>query len=86
MQTVCTCLFASRELLKENGYSIGNIDATLIAQKPKIAPFISKMRRNIADALGIDVGAVSVKATTEERLGFTGAEEGMAAQAVALLL
>ncbi|MBQ9429266.1 MAG: 2-C-methyl-D-erythritol 2,4-cyclodiphosphate synthase [Clostridia bacterium] len=74
------------ELLKENGYSIGNIDATLIAQKPKIAPFIPKMRRNIADALGIDVGAVSVKATTEERLGFTGAEEGMAAQAVALLL
>lgn len=73
------------EMLKAHGYSVGNIDATLIAQKPKIAPFISQMRQNIADALGIEMGAVSVKATTEEGLGFSGVEEGMAAHAVVLL-
>ena len=72
-------------LLREKGFSIGNIDATLLAQRPKIAPYISRMRENLAAACGVAVGQVSVKATTEERLGFTGREEGMAASAVCLL-
>lgn len=72
-------------LLREKGFSIGNIDATLLAQRPKIAPHIVQMRENLAAACGIAVGQVSVKATTEERLGFTGREEGMAASAVCLL-
>lgn len=72
-------------LLREKGFSIGNIDATLLAQRPKIAPHISRMRENLAAACGIAVNQVSVKATTEERLGFTGREEGMAASAVCLL-
>lgn len=74
------------EVLRENGYSIGNIDSTIIAQKPKLAPYIEKMRENIAAALNIPVGSVSVKATTEERLGFTGRCEGIAAQAAALIM
>lgn len=72
-------------LLKEKGYTIGNIDSTIVAQKPKLAPYIEEMRKNIAAALGISPDAVSVKATTEERLGFTGACEGIAAQASALI-
>ena len=72
-------------LLREKGFSIGNIDATLLAQRPKIAPHISRMRENLAAACGIAADQVSVKATTEERLGFTGREEGMAASAVCLL-
>lgn len=72
-------------LLREKGFSIGNIDATLLAQRPKIAPHIVQMRANLAAACGIAVDQVSVKATTEERLGFTGREEGMAASAVCLL-
>ena len=72
-------------LLREKGFSIGNIDATLLAQRPKIAPHIVRMRENLAAACGIAVDQVSVKATTEERLGFTGREEGMAASAVCLL-
>lgn len=72
-------------LLREKGFSIGNIDATLLAQRPKIAPHIVQMRENLAAACGIAVDQVSVKATTEERLGFTGREEGMAASAVCLL-
>lgn len=72
-------------LLREKGFSIGNIDATLLAQRPKIAPHIVQMRENLAAACGIVVDQVSVKATTEERLGFTGREEGMAASAVCLL-
>lgn len=72
-------------LLREKGFSIGNIDATLLAQRPKIAPHIVQMRENLAAACGIPMGQVSVKATTEERLGFTGREEGMAASAVCLL-
>lgn len=68
------------------GFSCGNVDATVIAQKPKLRPYIDQMRRNIADALSVDTAAVSVKATTEERLGFTGAEEGIAAHAVCLLV
>lgn len=73
------------ELLKEKGYNIINIDSTVIAQAPKLAPHIHNMRKNIASALGIDIDFVSVKATTEEKLGFTGAREGIAAQAVCLI-
>lgn len=73
------------ELLKKHGYTIGNIDATIIAQKPKMAPHILKMRENMAEAMGISVDCLNVKATTEEGLGFTGSEEGIAAQAICLL-
>ena len=72
-------------LLREKGYTIVNIDSTVLAQAPKLAPHILKMRQNIAKALDIDVEAVSVKATTEEKLGFTGTREGIAAQAVCLI-
>ena len=72
-------------LLKEAGYKVGNIDAVIIAQSPKMMPYIERMRRNIADALGIDISCVNVKATTEEGLGFTGAQEGIAAHAVCLI-
>ncbi len=74
------------ELLKKNGYTVGNIDSTIVAQRPKMAPHIPQMRQNIAEALGIDVDRVSVKATTTEHLGFEGREEGISAQAVALIL
>lgn len=73
------------EILKEKGYKICNIDSILVAQKPKISPYIQKMRENIAAACEIDVDFVSVKATTEEKLGFTGREEGISAHAVCLL-
>ena len=73
------------KLVKESGYTVSNIDSTVLAQRPKLAPHIEKMRENIARALELDVSAVSVKATTEEGLGFTGAGEGIAAQAVCLL-
>lgn len=73
------------EILADNNYIIENIDSTVIAQKPRLAPHIQDMRKNIAGALGIDVSRVSVKATTEEGLGFTGSGEGIAAQASALL-
>lgn len=72
-------------LLKENGYRIINVDSTVIAQRPKLAPYICLMRERIADALEIEVGDVSVKATTEEKLGFTGSGEGIAAHAVCLI-
>ena len=75
-----------RRILSENGFEVGNVDATIIAQAPKMSPHIDTMRRNIADALGLDVSQVSVTATTEERLGFTGRGEGISAQAVALIL
>lgn len=73
------------ELLKENGYHIVNLDATVLAQAPKLAPHIMKMRENIAKALDLDVDFVSVKATTEEGLGFTGAKQGIAAHCVCLI-
>jgi 2-C-methyl-D-erythritol 2,4-cyclodiphosphate synthase len=73
-------------LVREAGYRVGNLDATLIAQAPKMAPHIAAMAATIAEDLGVDVGAVNVKATTSERLGFTGRGEGIAAEAVALLL
>mgnify|MGYP000988245753 CR=1 FL=1 len=72
-------------VLEENGYAISNVDATIIAQSPKLAPYIDKMRENIAAALNIPVTDVSVKATTEEGLGFTGTREGIAAHAVVLI-
>ena len=72
-------------LLASQGFSISNIDATLIAQRPKVAPYVEQMRRNIASDLSIPLDRVSVKATTEEGLGFTGREEGVAAHAVALV-
>ncbi len=73
------------QLLAEKGYKIGNIDATVIAQKPKMASYIDKMRQNIADDCGIDISFVNVKATTEEGLGFTGALEGISAHAVCVI-
>lgn len=73
------------KLLEENFYLIGNIDATIIAQRPKVGPYREQMRENIAKALKIPVDKVSIKATTEEGLGFTGREEGIAAQSIALL-
>lgn len=73
------------ELLKGKGFSVGNIDATIIAQRPKMAPYIEGMRKNIAGVLGIDIEEVNVKATTEEGLGFTGTGEGIAAHAVCLI-
>ena len=73
------------EAVKSKGYKIGNIDATVIAQAPKMAPHIKDMRKNIAKACGCDVDFVSVKATTEEGLGFTGTKQGIAAHAVCLI-
>ena len=73
------------KLITDEGYFIENIDATIIAQKPKMRPYIDEMRAGIAGALGLEVSRVNVKATTGEGLGFTGAKEGIAAQAVALI-
>lgn len=72
-------------LLREHGWQVGNVDATVVAQAPRLAPYIPDMRRRLAEAMGLDVDGVSVKATTEERLGFTGSGGGMAAHAVALI-
>ena len=72
--------------VRETGYAIGNIDATIIAQAPKMAPHIPQMIANLAADLGVDAGQVNVKAKTNERLGFLGREEGIAAEAVALLM
>lgn len=73
-------------LIKEKGYCIGNIDCTIIAQSPKMAPHIQNMRENIAKALNTSIDDINVKATTEEGLGFTGAKEGIAAQSICLLV
>lgn len=73
------------EKLTAAGYRIENIDATILAQRPKLRPYIDTMRENLASACGISISQINVKATTEEKLGFTGAEEGMAAHAVCLL-
>ena len=72
-------------LVNEKGYKVVNIDATVIAQTPKMSPYIDEMRKNIAGALNVDVDFVSVKATTEEKLGFTGREEGIAAHCISLV-
>ena len=72
-----------RHLLEAKGYRIGNVDATIVAQKPKMKDFIPQMNENIAQVLGVSLDDVNVKATTEEKLGFTGAEQGISAYAVA---
>lgn len=73
------------ELIAEKGYSVSNIDSTVIAERPKLLPYILTMRENIAKTLNVSVDCVSVKATTEEKLGFTGSGEGIASHAVALI-
>ena len=73
------------ELLEKEGYTVGNIDATIIAQRPKMAPHIAVMRKNIAEVLRIEESQINIKATTEEGLGFTGSGEGISSQAVCLL-
>ena len=72
-------------LLREHGWQVGNVDATVVAQAPKLSPHIPEMRRRLAEAMELDADCVSVKATTEEKLGFTGSGAGMAAHAVALI-
>jgi 2-C-methyl-D-erythritol 2,4-cyclodiphosphate synthase len=74
-----------RDLIEEKGYVIENVDATIIAQKPKLRPYIDQMEENIAKVLHIERDQINIKATTEERLGFTGAELGIAAHAVCIL-
>ena len=74
------------ELIKSEGYAVSNIDCTIVAQKPKLAPHIQNMKQNIAEDLSIDEGRVNVKATTEEGLGFTGEMKGISAHAVALIV
>ncbi|HHY25638.1 MAG TPA: 2-C-methyl-D-erythritol 2,4-cyclodiphosphate synthase [Desulfitobacterium dehalogenans] len=74
------------ELLEEQGYIIGNVDCIIAAQRPKLAPYIPQMRENLARALKTDIGNVSVKATTTERLGFEGREEGISSQAIVCLV
>lgn len=73
-------------LIRAKGYVVGNVDATIVAQAPKMAPHIESMRAHIAEDLGVELDAVNVKATTTEKLGFTGREEGIAVHAVVLLL
>ncbi len=72
-------------LVKEKGFAVNNVDSIVVAQKPKLAPHIDLMRQNIANSMGIDISCVSIKATTEEKLGFTGRQEGISAHAVCLL-
>ncbi len=74
------------ELIRNKGYEISNVDSTILAQAPKLRPYIDKMRSKLAKAMQLDIDEVSVKATTEEKLGFTGREEGIAAHAVVLLM
>ncbi len=78
LQRVCT-------LVRDEGYEISNIDSTILAQAPKLRPYIDEMRKNLAKAMNLSIKDISVKATTEERLGFTGNEEGISAHAVALI-
>ena len=73
------------DLLRNEGYKVGNVDITIALQRPKLRPHIDQMREHLAEVMGVEVGAVSVKATTTEKLGFTGREEGVAAYAVALV-
>jgi 2-C-methyl-D-erythritol 2,4-cyclodiphosphate synthase len=72
-------------LIAEKGYEIGNIDSTIIAQKPKLATYLSKMRQHISDDLSLEIDQINIKATTTEKLGFEGEEKGIAAQAIALI-
>ncbi len=75
-----------KELVEKEGYTVGNIDATVIAQRPKLRPYIDTMREHVANVLDVPVNAVNIKATTEEKLGFTGNEEGISSQAICLLV
>lgn len=78
-------LFVVSETIRDNGFSVCNVDATVICETPKLRPFIEEMKTNIAGCLGVDSFCINVKATTTEKLGFTGKEEGIAAQAVCML-
>ena len=73
------------EILSSHGYTVSNIDATVIAQRPKLSPYIEEMRKNIAETLGTEIENINVKATTEEKLGFTGSGEGISAHAVCIV-
>ena len=73
-------------VVKEQGYVLGNADVTIVAQKPKLRPYIDQMRQRLADAIGVDVSRISVKATTTEKMGFEGEERGISAHAVCLLM
>lgn len=73
------------EIMNKEGYGIGNLDVTVIAQRPKLRPYIEEMRDNVSRALGCEISDVNIKATTEEKLGFTGREEGISAHAVVIL-
>lgn len=73
------------EIIRKEGWALGNLDATILAQAPKMAPHIMQMRQNLSEAIGCDISQISIKATTEEKLGFTGNEEGIAAHCVCLL-
>lgn len=72
--------------IREKGFSVGNVDCTILAQKPKLAPYIPQMKQRIAEVLQVDPDQINVKATTEERLGFTGSEQGIAAHAVCIIV
>lgn len=74
-----------KNLLDKEGYKIGNLDATVIAQKPKLRPYITEMEKNISDCLCCDINKINIKATTEEKLGFTGREEGISASCVCII-
>ncbi|KMT22426.1 2-C-methyl-D-erythritol 2,4-cyclodiphosphate synthase [Clostridium cylindrosporum] len=74
-----------KELLDSKGYKVGNIDSTIIAQKPKLSPYIETMRENISRVLGVSIDDINVKATTEEKLGFTGEEKGISAHSVCII-
>lgn len=78
-------LHRTASLLRQKGWQIGNVDCTIVLQRPKVAPYIEQMRQEMANAMAIDTDEVAVKATTTEKLGFTGREEGVAAYAVALI-
>ena len=78
-------LFDTMELLRDAGYTLGNIDATIAAERPKLNPYIPEMKRVLADVLQVDADDISIKATTTEKLGFTGREEGIAAYATVLI-
>ena len=79
-------LAAVIEKIAAAGWKVGNVDSTIVAQRPKLAPYLAQMQKNLADVMKIQTNQINIKATTEEKLGFTGSGEGMAAQAVALLL
>lgn len=79
-------LAAVMEKIAAAGWKVGNVDSTIVAQRPKLAPYLAQMQKNLADVMKIQTNQINIKATTEEKLGFTGSGEGMAAQAVALLL